>query len=48
MYAPAKYKDKVCGLCGNYNDQAGDDLLTKKGRVAENNERFFNSWKVKY
>ena len=43
---PSKYQSKVCGLCGNYNDNPSDDTLTKKGRVVDTPERFFNSWRV--
>ena len=25
MYIPGQWKEKVCGLCGNYNDNATDD-----------------------
>ncbi|XP_067947602.1 zonadhesin-like [Watersipora subatra] len=28
---PSSYKTKVCGLCGNYNDQPTDDLRTATG-----------------
>ena len=43
---PSKYQNKVCGLCGNYNDNRSDDTLTKKGRAVDTPERFFNSWRV--
>lgn len=29
---PAGFKDKVCGFCGNFNDNVQDDLKTKTGR----------------
>ncbi|KAI1291751.1 Kielin/chordin-like protein [Halotydeus destructor] len=43
---PSKYKGKTCGLCGNYNELAEDDTLTKKGRKVDSYQRFFDSWKV--
>lgn len=30
---PAKYKGRLCGLCGNFNSMSRDDLTTRKGRV---------------
>ena len=40
------FKGKVCGLCGNFNDIANDDIdLTNKLRAGSSLE-FGNSWKV--
>ncbi|XP_069040703.1 IgGFc-binding protein-like [Lepisosteus oculatus] len=36
----------VCGLCGNFNDDPSDDLLTPDGRLALGKEDFGRSWAV--
>ncbi|XP_075794395.1 IgGFc-binding protein-like isoform X3 [Pelodiscus sinensis] len=43
---PKSYFSKVCGMCGNYNDQRGDELLMPNGMQASNVTQFGNSWKV--
>ncbi|XP_050820724.1 zonadhesin-like [Gopherus flavomarginatus] len=43
---PESYFSKVCGLCGNYNGQRGDELLMPNGVQAKNITQFGNSWKV--
>ncbi|XP_051890116.1 mucin-19-like [Pristis pectinata] len=40
-----RWKDKVCGLCGTFNDNTEDDLTTKFNSVASNSIEFGNSWK---
>ncbi|RWS27675.1 BMP-binding endothelial regulator protein-like protein [Leptotrombidium deliense] len=48
VYVNPEYKSKVCGLCGNYNENTEDDWQTKKGELTNNYQRFINSWKVRY
>ncbi|XP_074819307.1 zonadhesin-like [Natator depressus] len=43
---PESYFSKVCGMCGNYNGQPGDELLMPNGMQANNVTQFGNSWKV--
>ncbi|XP_067322389.1 IgGFc-binding protein-like [Anolis sagrei] len=43
---PGTYFSQVCGLCGNYNDFQGDELLMPDGTQAQNVTEFGNSWKV--
>ncbi|XP_037068807.1 BMP-binding endothelial regulator protein-like, partial [Pollicipes pollicipes] len=43
---PPSYKNKMCGLCGNYNDLKADDFTTKRGRVVKSVRRFGRSWRV--
>ncbi|XP_043348538.1 zonadhesin-like [Dermochelys coriacea] len=43
---PESYFSKVCGMCGNYNGQRGDELLMPNGMQANNVTQFGNSWKV--
>ncbi|XP_032895227.1 mucin-19-like [Amblyraja radiata] len=39
------WKDKVCGLCGNFNDNTEDDLKTRFNSLASNSIEYGNSWK---
>lgn len=45
---PVKYKNKLCGLCGNFNGISRDDLITRRGFNVTDNEvgKFVNSWRV--
>ncbi|XP_013803060.1 von Willebrand factor [Apteryx mantelli] len=40
------YTERMCGLCGNYNGNQGDDFLTPSGMVEALVEDFGNSWKL--
>ncbi|XP_072418549.1 mucin-5AC-like isoform X6 [Chiloscyllium punctatum] len=40
-----RWKNKVCGLCGNFNDDVADDLTTKGNSVVTNALKFGSSWK---
>ncbi|XP_040421957.1 von Willebrand factor isoform X2 [Cygnus olor] len=40
------YTERMCGLCGNYNGNQGDDFLTPSGMVETLLEDFGNSWKL--
>lgn len=44
--APSSYKRRLCGLCGNYNGLARDDLTSRDGVNHTEVWRFANSWKV--
>ncbi|XP_067632565.1 BMP-binding endothelial regulator protein [Eurosta solidaginis] len=46
--APSSFKQKLCGLCGNYNGIGRDDLTSRDGNNHTDDEvwRFANSWKV--
>lgn len=48
VQAAASYKNKLCGLCGNYNNVWRDDLTSRRGINYSDEEvwRFANSWKV--
>ena len=35
---------KVCGLCGNYNDNPDDEYYTIEGNILDNYADFANSW----
>lgn len=43
---PSTYEDTLCGLCGNFNGDTGDDMMLKNGHVTSNPKTFGQSWKV--
>uniref|UniRef100_H9GQ52 Zonadhesin n=1 Tax=Anolis carolinensis TaxID=28377 RepID=H9GQ52_ANOCA len=43
---PGTYFDKVCGMCGNFNNHSQDDLLMPNGHLAASDSQFGNSWKA--
>lgn len=38
------YKDKLCGLCGDYNGNIKDDFRTPTGELVNSPTEFGNSW----
>jgi hypothetical protein len=44
--APASYKGRLCGLCGNFNLAARDDFTTRRGRLVLDPDKFGTSWRV--
>ncbi|XP_026723109.1 IgGFc-binding protein-like, partial [Athene cunicularia] len=44
--APGTYANALCGLCGNYNGDAGDEMTMRNGRVTSDPDAFGHSWKV--
>ncbi|KAG8570025.1 hypothetical protein GDO81_014652 [Engystomops pustulosus] len=42
----SSFFQRVCGLCGNYNGNSSDDLMTPTGTLAPNLVEFGRSWKV--
>ncbi|KAM4735256.1 IgGFc-binding protein [Anableps anableps] len=43
---PSTYQGTVCGLCGNYNSKAQDDLAMPNGQTAPDGTRLGESWQV--
>ncbi|XP_078511515.1 IgGFc-binding protein-like [Lissotriton helveticus] len=43
---PTTYKDKMCGLCGNFNDDPSDDFLLPSGKTSTNVDEFCEAWKM--
>ncbi|XP_032660605.1 IgGFc-binding protein-like [Chelonoidis abingdonii] len=46
LTAPSTYAGALCGLCGNFNGDKGDELTMRDGRVAPNATAFGQSWRV--
>ncbi|XP_072277619.1 mucin-2-like [Pyxicephalus adspersus] len=42
----SNFKRNVCGICGNYDDNANNDFTTRSNSVVENLIEFYNSWKT--
>ncbi|CAH1788161.1 unnamed protein product [Owenia fusiformis] len=43
---PRKYKNKLCGLCGNYNGSPQDDLTGRDGMRYTSSAAFGATWRV--
>ncbi|XP_012576223.1 PREDICTED: kielin/chordin-like protein [Condylura cristata] len=43
---PSSYRGQTCGLCGNFNGFAQDDLQSPKGLLLPTEAAFGNSWQV--
>lgn len=43
---PSTYQGAVCGLCGNYNDKAQDDLTMPNDKSASDGRELGESWQV--
>ncbi|KAK7501525.1 hypothetical protein BaRGS_00007329 [Batillaria attramentaria] len=42
----SKYKNRLCGLCGNYNGLKSDDLTGSDGKMYSSGEEFGNTWRI--
>ncbi|KAK2910366.1 hypothetical protein Q8A73_008081 [Channa argus] len=43
---PGNYRDKVCGLCGNFNGQPNDEFQMPNRQLTNDVNAFGKSWKV--
>ncbi|KAI1901486.1 hypothetical protein AGOR_G00034930 [Albula goreensis] len=43
---PGNYRGKTCGLCGNFNDDASDELQMPDGKITKSMKDFGAAWKV--
>ncbi|XP_041082394.1 IgGFc-binding protein [Polyodon spathula] len=43
---PGNYRDKMCGLCGNYNGNSKDEFRLPNGKETSNIKTFGEAWKV--
>ena len=41
-----RWRNKLCGLCGNYNGNSGDDFMDQDGNAINSTNDFGNSWIV--
>ncbi|XP_035317208.1 LOW QUALITY PROTEIN: zonadhesin isoform X1, partial [Cricetulus griseus] len=44
---PASSNGKVCGVCGNFNGEEEDELMTSNEELAQDEQEFMDSWKDK-
>ncbi|XP_010003369.1 PREDICTED: IgGFc-binding protein-like, partial [Chaetura pelagica] len=43
---PSTYTSTLCGLCGNFNGKADDEMKTRNGRVTSHPDTLGRSWRV--
>ena len=43
---PPKFRNRLCGLCGNFNGDKRDDFYGRKGKNHLDGQHFGNSWRV--
>ncbi|XP_030611107.1 IgGFc-binding protein [Archocentrus centrarchus] len=43
---PPNYREKTCGLCGNFNGNPNDDFHTPSGMIVTTPDAFGTAWKV--
>ncbi|KAF4520870.1 hypothetical protein B566_EDAN007051 [Ephemera danica] len=43
---PPSMKSQLCGLCGNYNGKAGDDMVNRQGESLHRAEEFAQAWRI--
>ncbi|XP_076368590.1 BMP-binding endothelial regulator protein-like isoform X2 [Tachypleus tridentatus] len=44
---PPEFKNHMCGLCGNYNNNPQDDFITRKGNIVSDVDIFGNFWQLR-
>lgn len=44
VIVPSSYQQKMCGLCGNNNNNPGDDFKLPNGKITTNIDEFGKSW----
>lgn len=44
--ASGTHRGRLCGLCGNFNDQPGDDFTMRSGQLVEDPDQFGQSWSI--
>ncbi|XP_077591325.1 von Willebrand factor isoform X2 [Stigmatopora nigra] len=46
VHIAAEYKGRVCGLCGNFDGNVNNDLVSSNNQLEVDSLHFGNSWKV--
>ena len=46
LTVPPKYRDNLCGLCGNFNGNRADDFFGRNGHHFETGQSFGDTWRV--
>ena len=46
LTVPPKFRNKICGLCGNFNGDPRDDFFGRKGKDFRDGQHFGDSWRV--
>ncbi|XP_061679970.1 von Willebrand factor isoform X2 [Syngnathoides biaculeatus] len=46
IHLSAEYKSRVCGLCGNFDGNVNNDLVSSNNQLEVDSLHFGNSWKV--
>ncbi|XP_068168133.1 von Willebrand factor [Antennarius striatus] len=46
VHISAKYRGRVCGLCGNFDGNVNNDLMSSNNQLEVDSSHFGNSWKV--
>lgn len=44
--APTSYRERLCGLCGNFNHLSKDDFANRRGKILQDPNQFGKSWMV--
>uniref|UniRef100_A0A665VPY0 von Willebrand factor n=1 Tax=Echeneis naucrates TaxID=173247 RepID=A0A665VPY0_ECHNA len=46
VHIAASYRGRVCGLCGNFDGNVNNDLMSSNNQLEVDSSHFGNSWKV--
>ncbi|XP_034032461.1 von Willebrand factor [Thalassophryne amazonica] len=47
VHISAKYRERLCGLCGNFDGNVNNDMMSSNKQLEVDSAHFGNSWKVK-